>query len=199
MNKLAIFGAGGHAKVVIEIAESNDFDSIYICADMRTKDKVFDYKVKDDILVEDSCIIAVGDNRSRRELVERFNKNRFIKLIHKFSNVSKRAIIDEGTVVMAGATINADVKIGKHCIINTNSSIDHDCVLEDFVHISPNVALAGNVHVGEGTHVGVGVNVIPGVKIGKWCTIGAGAVIIRDVQDKQTVIGNPGKILRRDT
>jgi acetyltransferase EpsM len=65
-------------------------------------------------------------------------------------------------------------------IINTNASVDHECVLENFVHISPGAILTGNVHVGEGTHIGAGATVIPGVRIGKWCTIGAGSVIIRD-------------------
>ncbi|WP_449398442.1 hypothetical protein [Chryseobacterium wanjuense] len=97
---------------------------------------------------------------------------------------------------MPGVTINAIVKVGRHCIVNTNASIDHDCILEDFVHISPNVALGGNVYVGEGTHVGIGVNVIQGITIGKWCTIGAGAVIISDVPDGCTVVGNPGRIIK---
>jgi acetyltransferase-like isoleucine patch superfamily enzyme len=83
---------------------------------------------------------------------------------------------------MSGVSINSAVSIGKHCIINTNSSIDHDCVIEDFVHISPNAALGGSV--------------IQGIRIGKWCTIGAGAAIIRDIPDGATVVGNPGKIIK---
>jgi acetyltransferase EpsM len=86
--------------------------------------------------------------------------------------------------------------IGKHCIINTNSSVDHDCIIEDFVHLSPNVALAGAVLVGEGTHIGIGACIIQGIKIGKWCTIGAGSVIIRDIPDGSTVVGNPGRIIK---
>lgn len=69
-------------------------------------------------------------------------------------------------------------------------------VISDYVHISPNVSLAGNVEVGEGTHIGIGASIIQGIKIVKWCTIGAGAVIIKDVPDCATVVGNPGKIIK---
>ena len=98
---------------------------------------------------------------------------------------------------MPGVTINSSTIIGAHCIINTNSSVDHDCVLEHYVHISPNATLCGSVFVGEGTHIGAGSVLIPGVKIGKWCTIGAGSVIIKDVPDYSTVVGNPGKIIKQ--
>ena len=96
---------------------------------------------------------------------------------------------------MPGVVINARATIGKQVILNTGCSIDHDCFLEDFVHISPGVALAGNVRVGEGTHIGIGAVVIPGVKIGKWCTIGAGTVVLKDVPDGAMVVGNPGRMI----
>ena len=70
-------------------------------------------------------------------------------------------------------------------IINSGAIIEHDCIIEDFVHISPNAAIAGGVKIGEGTHIGIGACVIPGITIGKWATIGAGTVIINDVPDKQ--------------
>ncbi|MCA6478086.1 MAG: hypothetical protein IM571_09050 [Chitinophagaceae bacterium] len=70
--------------------------------------------------------------------------------------ISKRVKLGEGTVVIASSVINYNVTFGSHVIINTNSSIDHDCTIEDFAHISPNVALAGGVHIGEGTIIGIG-------------------------------------------
>jgi acetyltransferase EpsM len=95
---------------------------------------------------------------------------------------------------MPGAIVNAKSNIGKHCILNTNSSVDHECVLGDFVHIAPAATLAGNVEVGEGSLIGMGAVVLPYVKIGKWCKIGAGAVVVKDVPDGKTVIGVPAKI-----
>jgi acetyltransferase EpsM len=98
--------------------------------------------------------------------------------------------------VFHNSVIQAGAAIGSHCIINTSASIDHDCVLADFVHVSPNATISGNVTVGEGTHIGAGATIIQGVTIGKWCTIGAGAVVIRDVPDNATVVGVPGKIIK---
>ena len=93
------------------------------------------------------------------------------------------------------AAINSQVLIGRHCIINTGAVVEHDSILEDYVHISPKAAVAGNVRIGEGSHIGIGAVVIPGITIGKWTTIGAGSVIIKDVPDYATVVGNPGRIV----
>jgi serine acetyltransferase len=86
--------------------------------------------------------------------------------------------------------------VKSNCIINTAAVIEHDCVIEDYVHISPNVTICGHVKIGKGTHVGAAAVIIPGIKIGAWCTIGAGAVVIRDIPDGATVVGNPGRIIK---
>jgi acetyltransferase EpsM len=97
---------------------------------------------------------------------------------------------------MAGAILNPNVKVGKHCIVNSGAVIEHDCILDNFVHLSPNAALAGNVSIGEGAHIGIGSSIIQGVKIGKWATIGAGTVVLNDVPDYAVIVGNPGKIIK---
>jgi len=196
MSKLVLYGAGGHAKVVAEIAELSEYAELVFCEDKLTKTKVWGYPVVSEVDECEECILAIGSNAVRRKLALDL-RNRFVILIHPKNQISRRVFIGEGTVIMAGVSVNVDVSIGKHCIINTNASVDHDCVIEDFVHLSPNAALAGNVHIGEGTHVGIGACVIQGIKIGKWCTIGAGAVIIHDVPDGCTVVGNPGRIIKR--
>ncbi|MEN5058266.1 acetyltransferase [Sphingobacterium kitahiroshimense] len=193
-----LLGASGHGKVIAEIAENNDvvIDG-FIDTDIN-KLSLLGYPVFHQIPSEViEVVIAIGNNKIRQKLVSNYANFKYYILIHPHANVSKRVILGEGTVVMAGATLNVDANIGKHSIINTNASVDHDCVLGDFVHISPNAALAGNVSVGEGTHIGIGATVIQGIKIGKWCTIGAGAVIIRDIQDGSTVVGNPGRIINK--
>lgn len=193
-----LLGASGHGKVIAEIAESNALliDG-FIDTDLH-KLSLLGYPVFHQIPPEIiEVIIAIGNNKIRKKLVNNNNNFKYSSLIHPHATVSKRALLGEGTVAMAGVTVNIDVTIGEHCIINTNASVDHDCVIGDFVHLSPNVALAGNVTVGEGTHIGIGACVIQGIKIGKWCTIGAGAVIIRDVPDGCTVVGNPGKIINK--
>jgi len=196
MTKLVLYGAGGHAKVLAEIVEACDYSELVFCEDQPTKSSLLDYPVTSIIDETDNCIVAIGNNEVRKRLSNQL-KNKFITLVHPKSQISHRTLIGEGTVVMAGVTVNVDVNIGKHCIINTNASVDHDCLIEDFVHLSPNTALAGNVKIGEGTHVGIGACVIQGIRVGKWVTIGAGAVIIKDIPDGCTVVGNPGRIIKK--
>ncbi|MDR6157738.1 MULTISPECIES: acetyltransferase [Chryseobacterium] len=192
-----LYGASGHGKVVAEVAEENGYHIEAYIDENISKKKMLDYSVLHEPPHKNiDIVISIGNNRIRKNIVDQNTLFNYVTLLHPRSSVSKRIHIEEGTVVMSGVTINAAVTVGKHCIINTNSSIDHDCVLEDFVHISPNAALGGSVYIGEGTHVGIGANIIQGIKIGKWCTIGAGAVIISDVPDGSTVVGNPGKIIK---
>ncbi len=195
-----LYGASGHAKVVIEILERQQ-KIISGLIDVNPAIKtIFEYPVfqempdvdlKDDV----KMIICVGDNIIRKALAEKTLAG-FEVATHPSANISLRSSIGEGAVIMAGVSVNSGVNIGKHAILNTNCSIDHDCNLENYVHISPNAALAGNVRVGEGTHIGIGACVIQGIKIGRWATIGAGTVIIRDVPDYAVVVGNPGRIIK---
>ncbi|MGV0920644.1 acetyltransferase [Empedobacter falsenii] len=192
-----LFGASGHGKVIVEIAEENHIavDS-FIDADI-SKQEILGYKVIHQIPEHTiETIISIGNNKVRKQIVDNNKNFLYPTLIHPKTSVSKRAKIEEGTVLMSGVSVNSEVNIGKHCIINTNASIDHECIISDYVHISPNSALAGNVEVGEGTHIGIGACIIQGIKIGKWCTIGAGSVIIKDVPNGATVVGNPGKIIK---
>lgn len=193
-----LYGASGHGKVVAEIAESNNLNiEGFLDADLK-KSTLLGYPVFHKTPIEKAeVIIAIGSNEVRRRIVSEMTSFSYVKLIHPNANISSRSSLGNGTVVMAGVTINVDVKVGQHCIVNTNASIDHDCIIEDFVHLSPNISLAGNVKVGEGTHIGIGACVIQGITIGKWVKIGAGAVIIGDIPDGCTVVGNPGRIIKK--
>lgn len=196
-----LYGASGHAKVVIEIAEQNGHTIGGLIDANPAITSLLGYAVSTQLPEDDYAgnmfLISIGSNRIRKRIAQELASVHFETLVHHQATISQRAIINEGTMVMAGVSINCEASIGKHCIINTNASIDHDCSIADFVHISPNAALAGNVTIGEGTHIGIGACVIQGIKIGKWCTIGAGAVIIHDVPDGATVVGNPGRIIKR--
>ena len=92
--------------------------------------------------------------------------------------------------------MQSSVKIGKHVIINTAASIDHDCIVEDFAHVSPNATLSGNVKVGEGSHIGAGAVIIPNITIGKWAMIGAGSDVTKNVPDYSVVVGNPARKIK---
>lgn len=194
-----LYGASGHGKVIIEILEKAGIAVEGIFDDNKAITELLGYSVApfpaNFNKEKDQLIISIGNNSIRRKICTTLAVTYGVAL-HPFTSISSRSTIGEGSVAMAGVVINADVVIGKHCIINTNASVDHDCRLGDFVHISPNAALCGNVTVGEGTHIGAGAVIIPGVTIGKWCHIGAGAVVIRDIPDYATAVGNPSKNIK---
>lgn len=195
---MIIYGASGHGKVLYEIAMSTQKDRNVKFADDHRSGIFAGAGIisASNIVDTDRIVIGIGNNKIRKTISERLINNIFERLVHPGSFLSDTAILGAGSVVMAGASINASARIGKHVILNTNCSVDHDCEIEDFVHISPNAAIAGNVIIGEGSHLGIGSCVIQQVKIGKWVTIGAGSVVIRDIPDFAVVVGNPAKIIR---
>jgi sugar O-acyltransferase (sialic acid O-acetyltransferase NeuD family) len=194
-----LYGASGHAKVIIDVLKSNGLIVNGIFDDNINIKQLLDYRVlgkyDPQIVQGDKIIISIGNNKLRAKIAEQVGAD-FGTVIHKSASVSEYSSVNIGTVVMQNAVIQSNAIIGKHVIINTSAIVEHDCVISDFVHISPNVTICGNVKVGEGTHVGAGAIIIPGIRIGKWSTIGAGCIIINDVPDNVVIVGNPGKIIK---
>jgi sugar O-acyltransferase (sialic acid O-acetyltransferase NeuD family) len=190
-----LYGASGHAKVIIDILESNREKIEGLYDDNDALVELSGYPVLGTSQVKSPLIISIGDNKTRKKIAESVSAE-FGTAVHPSAIISPRTAIDRGTVVMQGVVIQADSRLGKHCIVNTGATVDHDCRLGDFVHISPNATLCGNVEVGEGSWIGAGAVVVPGVKIGPWSVVGAGAVVIRDVPDNAVVAGVPAKIIK---
>ncbi|MGE4398346.1 MAG: acetyltransferase [Campylobacterales bacterium] len=198
--KIAIIGAGGHAKVVAEVAKSAGYEVVCFVADDKKEHFglaviSFDEFLKSDIK---TAAIGIGDNAARKRVLETLINNNIDcpALIHKSAAVSPSAVINEATAVMPNAVINADAVIGTGCIVNTAAVVEHDCTIGDFAHISPNAALAGGVSVGEMSHIGIGANVIQLIKIGKECIIGAGAAVISNIPDNATAVGIPARVTK---
>lgn len=194
---LYLYGASGHGKVVKDILDSQHREVKGFIDDNPNVNRVAGLPVKHSVEKDDQVIVGVGINTTRKMIAERLSCPIAEAAVHRAATVSKSARIDEGTVVMAGAVINADTKVGKHCIINTGASVDHECVLGNYVHISPHATLCGNVSVGEGTWIGAGATVIQGVKIGKWAMIGAGSVVTKDIPDGWLAVGNRCKLIKQ--
>jgi sugar O-acyltransferase (sialic acid O-acetyltransferase NeuD family) len=196
-----LYGASGHAKVVIDILKSNGQIIKAIFDDNIGIKSLMDYSVIGPynplVVKDDKLIISIGNNEQRLKVSKKVISD-FGTAVHKNALVSDFSTINSGTVVMHNAIVQPNVKVGKHVIINTAAIVEHDCIINDFVHISPNATLCGNVIVGEGTHIGAGAVVIQGIKIGKWSIIGAGSVIIQDVPDNVVIVGNPGRIVNTD-
>lgn len=195
---MILFGASGHAKVIIDILVKSGKTVEFLIDSNPAITSLMNYPVRQEHKTDfgsQEIIISIGAN-GVREKVARELSGPFGNAIHPSAVLAQGVEIQEGTVVMAGTVINTDCKVGKHCIINTSVSLDHDCNVGDYVHISPNATLCGTINVGEGTQIGAGATVIPNLNIGKWATIGAGAVIIENVPDYAIVVGNPGRIIR---
>ena len=202
-NRLVIIGAGGHGKVIADIALKNGYTNICFVDD-NTIGEVLGFpiigKTTDLLKLNDRTtdfVIAIGNNKVRQKIAEAYAVN-WVTLVHPSAQIAIDVTIAKGTVVMAGAIINPSATIGEHCIINTGAIIEHDNVIENYVHISPNVALGGTVFVGELTHIGIGATVKNNTTVCSNCTIGAGAVVIRDVEKSGTYIGVPIKKMRHD-
>lgn len=191
-----LYGASGHAKVIIDILCANNEIIEALFDDNEAITHLLDYPVLRSPEVRGPLIVSVGSNGIRAKLVASLSVS-FGKAIHPSAIVSEQASVDEGSVVMQGAIIQSCAKIGKHCIINTGASVDHECLIENFVHISPHCTLCGNVSVGEGTWIGAGSIVIPGVRIGKWSVIGAGSVVAKDIPDRVLAVGNRCKVVKQ--
>lgn len=146
--KLTIIGASGHGKVVAEIASLCGYTEIEFLDDTESLNSCGSYPVvgkTDEAMETDNDIfVAIGNGTVRKKLMEKLYNKNFPILIHPSAIVSSDTKIGSGTVVMAGAVINPGVTIGKGCIINTCASVDHDCVIGDYVHISVGGAPCGN-------------------------------------------------------
>lgn len=197
MNRLILYGASGHAKVIFDAIKLNDQKEVILVDDNPAVKSLGELVVLSSGIIEvnDRVLISIGNNKTRHILAERLGVN-FFSVVHPNAVIAKSVEIGEGTFIAAGVVINPDTSIGQHVIINTSASIDHDCRINDFVHVAPNATLCGGILVGEGSLIGAGATVIPNLKIGKWSTIGAGAVVTSDVPDNTVVVGNPARIIK---
>lgn len=198
---MILYGAGGHGKVVADLIKISSSESV-LFIDENPNAQIEGFEIFNSASMpysrNDDVIITIGDNKKRKEIYKDLNV-KFGRAIHPFSFVSSsKVVIGQGTVIMAGAIINAYTHIGNHCIINTNSSLDHDCRINDFVHISPGATVCGGVIIGEGSQLGAGSVILPNIKVGKWVVIGAGSTVIQNIPDYAVVVGSPAKIIRFD-
>ncbi|MEL4427059.1 acetyltransferase [Shewanella indica] len=203
IERCAIFGAGGHGKVVAELAELNGCQEVVFFDDNWPKFKSVEHwpviGCYNSLLSEAKnylmTVIAIGDNRARLNIQNKLllSGANFGLLVHPSAIVSRYASLGRGTVVMANAVVNPFATVGDACIINTSATVDHDSKLADGVHISPGANLAGAVFVGKRSWIGIGSQVKQRVEIGQDVTVGAGSTVINNIPDLQVVVGSPAK------
>jgi sugar O-acyltransferase (sialic acid O-acetyltransferase NeuD family) len=195
--KVYLYGASGHAKVVIDIAKLVHVDVPCLIDDNPELNSLVGLPVLHSAEGLSPIIVTIGNCQIRRKIVRDLGERDYLSIIHPDAILADSAKIGVGTVIMAGAILNPFVKVGNHSIVNTGALLDHDVQIGNFVHVAPHTTLCGEVHVGNGTWIGAGTTVIQGIHIGKDCFIGAGSVVVKDIPDNTLSFGNPSRIIRK--
>lgn len=198
-------------------------ETYYICKDLGLSKKIRGFLVESDRInnkdsnklygkriisgkdisdiPKSSLLVGAIGSAKRRRWIEELEKQKykFVTVVHPSVSLWDSVEIGEGCIISKGVVLTCDIRIGKHTIININSNINHDCVLEDFVTIGPGSHIGGNVRIGNESWIGIGTTIIHNIKIGKGCFIAAGAVVIKDIPDCTLAMGVPAKPVRKMT
>jgi len=209
--KIVVIGAGGHAKVIIDILEQAGTFQLQGLLDSQLPvgTRVLDYEVLGNDrdlprLMEQAqvagAVVAIGDNFLRGKIVAELRQLvpvlAFPPAIHPAATIARSAVIDAGTVVMAGAVVNSNTTVGEFCILNTNCSVDHDCMLGNYASLAPGSCVGGTVQIGEMSAICLGAKVIQRVKIGAHTVVGAGATVLSDLPANVVAYGTPAREIR---
>lgn len=207
-------GAGGHAKVVIEILRAMGGVELIGLLDVDESlhgKELLDVPVlgNDDRLAELTSehgelgfflgVGSVGDNSARTALYRYAVKRgaKPVSAVHPAASLSPSATFGQGITVAPGVVVHPEARFGENVLLNTGCLVEHDCVIGDHCVLSPRSSLMGGVTLGEGSFVGAGAVVLQGVTIGDGAVIGAGAVVRVDVPANSLAVGNPAQIRER--
>ncbi len=211
MRPLFIFGTGGHACDVADVADALGWRPVFVARDQAEAEA---WSRPDEVVLEDEAVrvaggsfaLGIGDNAARARVAGRFGQSLdFPSLIHPDTSFGRgqRAQIESqpGNVVFAGVRFTSQIAVGAFCSFNLNATVSHDVEIGDFVSVSPGASVAGNVRIGEGALLGVGVCVNQGTParklvIGQRCVIGSGAVVIGDCEPNSVYVGVPARKIR---
>lgn len=144
------------------------------------------------------AVCAVGASATRKRVVEKYHGSaiKFATLIDPSVLHAQSVKIGEGTIICAGSILTVDIEIGNHVIINLDCTVGHDDRIQNFVTLYPSVNVSGNVLLGECTELGTGMQIIQGKKVAPHTIIGAGSVVIRDIEESGTYVGCPAKRIK---
>ena len=201
-----VFGASGHAKVVIDAIERAGLARVaFVCDDAKEKNgtRLMGYPVggREELLERRSetnaGVVGIGDNTTRVNIARWLLDNdcALVQVVHPSASIGREVRIEDGTVIMAGCVVNTGTRLGRDVIINTGATVDHDCDVGDGVHVGPGSHICGHVTIGVRTLLGAGTTVIPSVRIGSDAIIGAGSTVLTDIPDGARAGGTPCRVL----
>jgi UDP-perosamine 4-acetyltransferase len=206
-------GAGGHAKVVIEILQLGTEYQVIGLLDPRAElhgktilgvpvlgdDDLLPRLISEKIEYFFVGLGSASDLKPRRSLYETALKKGMkpVTAIHPSAIISASAILGTGAMIMAAAVLCASAELGENVIVNTSAVVEHDCLVGNHVHIATGALLAGGVMIGDGVHIGAGAVVRQYLRVGAGAVIGAGAVVVKNVPENHTMVGNPARFLEK--
>lgn len=208
MHDLVIYGAGGQGREVAEMVRRiNNRHRIWnllgFIDDKSTarslwsgKDVIGDFSFISNFGRPLDVVLSIADPNSKKRLYEELKALRhvhFPNIIDCETELSSNAVIGEGVIISHFCSISVDVAIGNCVLINTATIVGHDSSVGDFCSVMSNVNISGNVTIGAGTFIGVGSSIRQGKVIGSNSVVGMGAVVVSDVPDSCTVLGNPAR------
>jgi sugar O-acyltransferase (sialic acid O-acetyltransferase NeuD family) len=200
---ILIYGAGGHAKSVMEMVLQNTDHAIagIIDDDEQLTGKrvlgipvlgtrqVLPRLIEEGVRLAANGVGGILDINVRVRIFELLENLRFSfpALIHPRATLEPSAKVEEGVQVFANAYVGSDACLKARCMINTNAVVSHDCTVDSYAHIAPGALLAGHVYVGKNTLVGMGVTTAIGIHIGDGVRVGNGAILLADVPDRTII------------
>lgn len=202
-NKLIIIGAGSLGVMTLDaVLEMNCYDEVLFIDDNKEKDElVHGFQVMggmnelEKINVDTDCIIAIANNRVRKKIAEE-NELNYINIIHPKAAVSRYAQIGIGNIVLSNSSVDPNVEVFNHVIINKNNSIGHNSTLQNYSQVSPGCSFGGFTELKEGVFTGLGSVTIPSIIVGNWSIIGAGTVVTKNLPNEVTAVGVPARIVK---
>jgi sugar O-acyltransferase (sialic acid O-acetyltransferase NeuD family) len=202
MSRIAIFGTGGMGREVADILRSNGvIDFIFVVDRPDGPVDGTDVLAPSELAGDERIVIALGSSKDRRAVADRMELLAFTTVVSTTARISPHARVGEGSVVCDFAVINNGSRIGRHFQANCFAQVSHDCLVGDFVTLSPHVSCNGWVEIGDGVFVGAGAVIRNGtsakrLKIGAGAVIGMGSVVTGDVPPATVVVGNPAGVIR---
>src|SRR5579884_184744 len=201
--RLVVYGAGGHGKVVAEILLAGGQQIAGFLDDSPALGGAFvlDFPIfpAADWLEKNAgakVALGIGNNSQREQAVQRIVEFgcKLINAIHPSAIVARGAAIGSGVVIMPAAVLNPDCHVGEGVIINTGAIVEHDVRIGRYAHLAPRCATGGGVEIGDFAQIGIGEVVLPGKRIGEHAVIGAGAVVVDDIPAHALAYGVPARV-----
>lgn len=193
--QLIVIGAGGHARVVIDVLKSGGLvPGGCLDADRRLWGRTLDGVP---ILGGDEYLSGLPPSRfalvnglgaalktaPRSGLFERLLARgyQFPPVVAASAYISPSAVVEAGAQVFSRAVLNPGVVVAADSIVNTGAIVEHDCRVGAHAHVCPGAILCGGVELGAGAFVGSGAVVLPGIRLGPRAVVAAGVVVRKDI------------------